>query len=1523
MGGAVLDFLRRALAAAAVLAVLPFSAATDATDWNDVCTSEEYVEHLEFLCPPVFFVSTMAFNPNLPSKVANVTLVIQPSEKLTTTTSGKQYIRLKLPGFNPVGEVYSENALYRTLSVSGRNLPVVGVDPSVGYNTWLNGVFESPAFWDTSTQELELTVRVDYEIVTAVDTEVEICCLQLPTQSVKDNVDYKIWAPFGNLGQNIIGLDSIQSTSEIDPGSQWDFLQVSFDPAVSKQATVISMSVRSADDLFDRMRIIFHMPSIHRADGQSGPIEFLTVGGTPIDWQLFEHFAQWDETVQMLTFYLRPGVTLAAGRQVTLQTLEGEFVLPVELKPNWPELMIEARSYDDVDEIIRSTSVMQSTRVPPVRSFTYSEVSYANPTANATTDVMITLQTNRPMFAGTRLYLRLSGFQAQVIEVPLLGDHIHHFRGAIADFHLTQNILELEVVNTLYSDEEPVTIGLMSLILPPALYENDTSLLIWSSDFGALRQPITKSPELGQGRKTFVQSQVTFSPQVPLMPAGVTFSLLPSINFFQGDQVVFYLFGFTCQGTELMLEGPDADKIHGSRGIWNQAEFTLMLTVAENKIITYDGLFIATLGSNGLDEDGNPTYPCTLPAKLTKNDGVLRVEGRGATILQELVKKSPSIGSPKFILDSRIDFAAYPEDPSLGCPGGDATNPMAKIDVLVVLNCDVLPNTTFYVKLGGLIRAHTMGTLEPIPITLSGPNAPLFVDSKGVYDPGPRVLAVKVVSTMWIYAGEKVQFFLERDQCFRLPFAAYANDPSFQLSVPEAGIPSTPFNYTTRINTLGKGFTTSFLYYGDSTSYIAYPNTVEEVNIKFTPNVKIFGGSIIQIVLPGFTLANSVVNLASPDEPKANEEDLSLKTPTAGWEQQTFTLTIVLPLQVDIGENGFANMQPYTLPTDKLAVVRVKADGGWRLPREGLLLDDPKLRIMCVENQIIYSEPIKSSPLVVDRTFALSQYLYDPPVKGSIFHFTIRLTPTVNVTEDDHIILSLPGFFNPLPGKTNIHIKGQDRLMIVDSMGKWNSTSNKLTLELAPGVIMAAFDLFEIEIEESQGFILPDMLDANDTRLMITAQGNIPSEPVKHSPMVGNGPFSEHKFCVYQFEKGSRTVEPVCGALTCDPPLLDPCSDAELVRCGCEVQADAPGPLMVRGFNLQQEDDVSFLPYDRSCGTDPDSVYVLHPFSEPSKKTVSETKDKVNYFNISSIQTGKYRVCVEHVGVTFDIGFVIVRPTCTPPLVMVDGTCVEHCPKTKIPFAGECQRDPHALDADDAQAMMISVKMQYNVGGPEMFERPSEDPELKYFIYMYTYEMAGLLKADPQRIKVASLSNGSVVINTVFTAVGEGDAEALAQTTERSPRALISLMQSLQQDTSSAMHASGSFFVDIDREYRPDPIKVRRCQDNTYRVFCPYSFDILHASSAVAYFMIGALVAPAALVALCLAAWCIDIDKGRGGMDEDILETCKNDIKTVEPPLQAEYARSWLEGRFMGEDWQKLREPKALTNGPAHDNGQD
>lgn len=48
------------------------------------------------------------------------------------------------------------------------------------------------------------------------------------------------------------------------------------------------------------------------------------------------------------------------GGQVSFTTQPGEFVLPEEVEANHAGFMVEARSSDDLDDIIPKTSVFQS-----------------------------------------------------------------------------------------------------------------------------------------------------------------------------------------------------------------------------------------------------------------------------------------------------------------------------------------------------------------------------------------------------------------------------------------------------------------------------------------------------------------------------------------------------------------------------------------------------------------------------------------------------------------------------------------------------------------------------------------------------------------------------------------------------------------------------------------------------------------------------------------------------------------------------------------------------------------------------------------------------------------------------------------------------------------------------------------------------------------------------------------------------------------------------------------------------------
>jgi hypothetical protein len=992
----------------------------------------------------------------------------------------------------------------------------------------------------------------------------------------------------------------------------------------------------------------------------------------------------------------------------------------------------------------------------------------------------------------------------------------------------------------------------------------------------------------------------------PRMPANITFIVKPSIVFYQGDMIIYHLYGFSFAGTAVALSGPVAHYIKDSTAQWDAKMHTLTFEIAPNELILNSETFEVVI-------DRRVNF--RLPDKLSKNDGICRIEGRGALINMEPMKKTPKIGEDKYVIMSRIEFEAI--------DGGVLQDSVARIWFKLILNTDVLPNSTVYIKLGGLEREVPERYVDGVKqgglheqsgtIKLSGANAPLFLGGVGEWDATTNFLTVKIVPDVQIFSGERIRFFLERDQYFKLPYAMYPRDPSFRIKIPEAGISERPFNFSTRVSQDVKQFPESFMFYGKNSLSVVYPDTVNDITLKFRPNVKVPQGSILRITLPGFSSPHSQVPISSPEVQVVGESYLADVVGRGTWNQMFYTLDLFVPVGKYISRHA-------------MSVMRLTAEqAGFRLPRSALAPNDRRLTLEVIQNQIIYPEPIKKSPRVISRSFAISTLEYLPPVRESIFQLVIRLQPTVNITWKNPIVIHLPRFrrIDSLAEK-NVHLIGPGRVLIKDSMAQWNQTTQDLTLQAPEEGIIPAFEMLVLMVQEAQGFILPPALKANDSQIIITANGIILPEKVKESPMVGNGPYRNHLFCMRQYERGVRTFNGLCDVhKRCqdpNPPLEDPCSPAEMHRCDCPPLTETPVNITVAGFQLQSEDRLIFIPYAQKCEAVARSQGTLSSFSPPQRVYTSPNNSWLAFENISSVDSGYYRICMVHVGSTYDVGKIVVRPSCTNPLVMVDGVCVNDCPSTKVPIAGDCLRDPLTLRPEERQALMLPIKIDDPNQQRDLANAPTDDPERKYFMYRFVYDLASLLNCDSKRLIISSLSKQPVIINTIFTPpVGISDDTPVTVTDERSALGLVSLFKKLQSDTSSSMYAAGSLFKDIVRAYQPTPISVRKCPgDEEYRVLCPYVSEgataIWSFGKTVLWYSIGQLVVAICLVILCWGVWGIDKDR-KAPIDEDILEKLVKDPKLVEPEIRLEFARSWIEGRFMGEKWQKEREKTFLGIG--------
>jgi len=460
--------------------------------------------------------------------------------------------------------------------------------------------------------------------------------------------------------------------------------------------------------------------------------------------------------------------------------------------------------------------------------------------------------------------------------------------------------------------------------------------------------------------------------------------------------------------------------------------------------------------------------------------------------------------------------------------------------------------------------------------------------------------------------------------------------------------------------------------------------------------------------------------------------------------------------------------------------------------------------------------------------------------------------------------------------------------------------------------------MIELVIEESQGFILPSKLYENDPALKIESLNNIQraGEPLEilESMMVGDGPDENQRLCMYQYEYGTRTVNPFCSNPSCLTRVIDACSEDEQLRCGCEGKlALYPSPLTIFGFQFKINDTISFIHTEDSC-QDP-VRYLVDVFDTSTMfKSINSEQNRFLFNQVRATQTGHFKMCFEHMGVTKDIGTITVRPACKIPFVLVEGACVTYCPKTKIPMAGECKWDSGYQSPDPTQALMVSIimenpdavgyrvwdqyiarrRLQLSNDDPTMEERP----ERTYFVYRFRYDMARTLNAAPSRFHVASISKGpsnsSFYVNAVFKA-GEGENDG------RHPFGLYSLFKSLVEDENSILW-QGDFLRYIDRSAVSEAKKVSLCDDDIYRAVCPYA-EIGRNSSAISrvFFLVVFGAVLIMLLVGCLL-WRIDHEQGQSRKEiEDEEKATNRPLFEMDPNTRSEFAKSWVESRFYGE----------------------
>lgn len=119
------------------------------------------------------------------------------------------------------------------------------------------------------------------------------------------------------------------------------------------------------------------------------------------------------------------------------------------------------------------------------------------------------------------------------------------------------------------------------------------------------------------------------------------------------------------------------------------------------------------------------------------------------------------------------------------------------------------------------------------------------------------------------------------------------------------------------------------------------------------------------------------------------------------------------------------------------------------------------------------------------------------------------------------------------------------------------------------------------------------------------------------------------------------------------------------------------------------------------------------------------------------------------------------------------------------------------------------------------------------------------------------------------------------------------MLRALQADEMSAVYEN-KFFQNVDRVYTPPHVSVRLCEDREYRTICPFQESGMSASFTTTVFLVATVAGVLTLMGFCAAIWTLDRDTKEAGGAEMVDD---GSTLALQPELEAEFARSWLENR--------------------------
>jgi hypothetical protein len=265
------------------------------------------------------------------------------------------------------------------------------------------------------------------------------------------------------------------------------------------------------------------------------------------------------------------------------------------------------------------------------------------------------------------------------------------------------------------------------------------------------------------------------------------------------------------------------------------------------------------------------------------------------------------------------------------------------------------------------------------------------------------------------------------------------------------------------------------------------------------------------------------------------------------------------------------------------------------------------------------------------------------------------------------------------------------------------------------------------------------------------------------------------------------------------------------------------------------------------------------------------------------------------------------------------------CTVGRIPINGDCVKS--LTSAREAQSrssssqkssVLLSLELLYPAAtSKNLAGFAVTDSTREFFDFLFGTEMGNVLSIDPQRVSVKTISATSetdVVVVTftispqsqTVTSSVAGDARVASECAE--------LLIALEKDKQSLLYKNSLFsgvVFDVTQPVAyPTGLALNLCPDGKYRSSCPSvaGGETSSQLSGIGAMLLGMLLTAAGLIVTCALVWRVDAGSDQTKVHKSMGHMTVKEAEQglLDPSMKAEFARSWLEGRWI-EDVNELR----------------